>query len=373
MQLAERFRSAYGLEPGAVASAPGRLEVLGNHTDYNEGLTLSCAVGVRCAAAIALTGGDDLRLASTSQRGALPEVFALDQQSASRGHWANYVLGLVGGLRARGVEVPGFALMVDSGVPASVGLSSSAALCMSVLKGLAGLLGAGLSAVELARIGQYAETEVAGARTGLLDHLSVLLGERDRLLRIDFASLATRQVAMPGGYRYVAVDSGVEHDLTGDYNALRASCESAASAMGLSSLREATAESVERAGTEMGEGALRCARHVIAENGRVGEAERALKLGDMKRFGGLMFESHASSRDLLGNSCAELDRLVAFAERDGRCQGARLSGGGYGGITIHLLPAEDAEAYRRDVLASLGEAGSAARWSAVFEAASADG
>jgi len=362
--LNERFRGLYGRPPEAVASAAGRIEVLGNHTDYNAGLTLSCAVGFRCYAALTASDQPIARLSST-MLDAPPESFPIDGATAPKGHWANYVLGLVAALRARGHDVPGFDLLVDSAVPRSAGMSSSAALEMSVLTGLVSLMQVGLPPIELARIGQQAESEAVGAQTGLLDQLTSLLGKRDRLLQIDFRSLETHTTAVPAGWCFVAIDSGITHDLTAAYNDRRESCEAAARAMGVATLREADERLLESHRLAMAEPVYGCAAHVIGENRRVKDAVDALAAGDIDRFGALMFASHESSRDNFRNSYPQLDELVAFARGDDRCVGARLSGGGFGGITIHLVKTEQAEQYRKDLLSYLSGQGGRGRWSAI--------
>ena len=359
-----RFAEQFGLNPMQTASAPGRLEVLGNHTDYNFGRTLSCAVDLRCYASIAALDRPEVHLSSTAFDAA-PEVYPLDPPSAPAGHWTNYVLGLVAALRQRGHAVPGFAIHFDSQVPGSAGLSSSAALEMSALNAITRLIDLDLPPIEMAAIGQRVESDIIGAKTGLLDQFTSLLGKRGYLLGIDFKTLETQQLRIPAGWCFVAVDSGVKHDLTQEYNQRRATCEKAADAMGVTSLREAAQDRLAKHADAMGEDAWRCARHVLSENARVGQAQHALNDGDIEALGTLMFQSHASSKHDFRNSCEELDTLVAYAQHDPRCIGARLSGGGFGGITIHLVRESDAHRYLEDVLASIQQASGQKRWGAV--------
>lgn len=358
------FTRVYEKRPTVIASAPGRLEVLGNHTDYNQGLALSCAVNFRCSAAIAAADAPEMQLASTAYQ-TIPQVFALDNLVAPKGHWANYVLGLVSSLCERGYPVPGFDLLVASTVPPSAGVSSSAALEMAALKALVGMMDLDLSPLELARIGQSAESAAVGAQTGLLDQLTSLEGVRDHLLLTDFQTLQTQTLSLPQGWCLVAVDSGVKHDLTVEYNQRRKSCEIAANMMGVTTLREMDEALLESSRDSMPEESYRCALHVLGENRRVLQATDALAKGDILELGGLMFASHASSRDNFRNSCPQLDALVAFAQADERCVGARLSGGGFGGITIHLVRQADAEGYLKALLGSLPSTSAAERWSAI--------
>lgn len=362
--LTDRFKELIGTEPAVIASAPGRLEVLGNHTDYNGGLTLSCAVGLRCYAALAPLNKPVVRLATTMHDEA-PSDFALDHPRAPHGRWENFVLGLLDALRRRGYDVPGFAMLIDSRVPRSAGVSSSAAMEMSALIALAQWMGLGLPPLELARIGQEAESNAVGARTGLLDQLSSLLGRRDHLLQIHFKTFQTRAVPLPEGWSFVAIDSGVKHDLTAEYNERRKACEAAAKAMGVGVLCETGLPDLHAARDGMMEEAFRCAFHVLSENQRVTEAADALASGDIDRLGQLMFASHESSRTQFRNSCPELDQLIDLARQDERCIGARLSGGGFGGISIHLVRQAHAQDFLQDMLPRLDPSEAGTRWSAV--------
>jgi len=364
--IRQRYEACFGRTPTATASAPGRLEVLGNHTDYNAGLTLSCAVALRCTAALALIDQPVVRLASTAFDQP-PKDFPLDTACAGQGEWANYVLGLIAALRERGHDVPGFELLVDSAVPRSAGVSSSAALEMAVLTALCKQAGLVLPDIERARIGQEAESRAVGAQTGLLDQLTSLCGERDHLLQIDFQSMTHHTIALPDGWCFVAIDSGVKHDLTGEYNDRRAACEAAARVMGVQTLRDADPARLEQHRGKLPSKAYGCAKHVIDEIERVQDAAQALANNDVHRLGELMFDSHASSRDLIQNSCPELDRIVDLAKHDPRCIGARLSGGGFGGITIHLLKQKDAENYLRDMQQRVVAVGGDRPWGAVCE------
>ena len=359
-----RFAELFGRAATHTASAPGRLEVLGNHTDYNLGLTLSCAVDLRCHASIAKLDQPEVRL-SSSAFDADFEVYPLDRLDAPKGHWANYVLGLIAILRQRGHDLPGLTIHFDSQVPGSAGLSSSSALEMSALTAMTRLIGVDLPPIEMAMIGQRVESDVVGAKTGLLDQLTSLLGKRGQLLGIDFKAMETLQLPMPEGWCFVAVDSGVKHDLTQAYNQRRASCEQAAAAMGVASLRDADDKRLTQFRSAMPDEAWRCAKHVLKENERVTQAHIALQEGDIQTLGELMFQSHASSRDDFRNSCAPLDALVEHAGQDSRCIGARLSGGGFGGITIHLVRQEEAQDYLADLLHAFKAAGKPDRWAQI--------
>lgn len=361
--LKNRFEQSFGVASDVIASAPGRLEVLGNHTDYNDGLTLSCAVGFRCYVAAARLDSPVAKLQSTAFDKPA-ESFQLDQPVTKEGHWARYVLGLTDALKRRGYDAPGFAMLVDSQVPRSAGVSSSAALEMAALTAIVGLMDIDIATDEMARIGQESESRAVGAQTGLLDQLTSLLGQRDQLIKIDFQSMLTQTIPAPTGWCFVAVDSGVKHDLTKEYNARRSSCEAAARAMGIESLRMATIEMLDTSASAMKEEDLYCARHIIEENQRVRDAVKRLASQKMDDFGQLLFDSHQSSRTNFKNSCPELDEMIAFAKEDDRCVGARLSGGGFGGISIHLVQTQHAEDYRISLFKSINQT---SRWSAICE------
>jgi galactokinase len=368
IELHEQFERVYGHTANVIASAPGRLEVLGNHTDYNAGLTLSCAIGFRCYVAVARLDQLVAKLMSTTFDPS-PALFRIDQPEldAENGHWSRYVLGLVDALKRRGHHAPGFAMLIDSKVPQSAGVSSSAALEMAALAGLVHLMGAEIHDNELARIGQESESRAVGAQTGLLDQLTSLLGKRDQLIKIDFQSMDTQMIPAPMGWCFVAVDSGVKHDLTKEYNARRSSCEAAAKAMGLESLRLATDTMLESSRGAISDEDYHCAKHVLEENQRVQDSVAALAAGSMLDFGQLLFDSHQSSQSNFKNSCPELDELIAYARADERCIGARLSGGGFGGISIHLVKKEDAEDYRTALLKAIDPLNPTCRWSAICE------
>lgn len=350
------FRSHFDQAAALSASAPGRLEVLGNHTDYNEGFVLSCAVGQRTTAALrrAPNGEHACRLVSAAFPGQEISFDIRDAKGFAPGRqWGNYVRGVVAQLQERGVKVPAFLAAVDSEIPLSAGMSSSAALEVALARGLLALSGASLPAGEIARVGQAAESLAVGARTGLMDQLTSCLGKANHLVLSEYRTLSARLVPMPAGFVFVVVDSGEKHDLTTEYNDRRAACERAAAAIaklepGVKTLRDVSLAMLEKHAAPIGAD-LPFARHVVLENERVAQAEALLAKGDMAAFGQSLFASHESSVRNFANSSAGQDRLVALARADKRCLGARLSGGGFGGVTIHLVNSSDAAAYAKDI------------------------
>lgn len=356
-KLRQAFIRCFQVHPKVIASAPGRLEILGNHTDYNEGFVLSCAVSQRIYAAVAPSPDQQVRLISAAwpNEQTTFNIAQADRLSPQK-HWSNYIRGLIIALRERGVELPGFSLYLDSQVPASSGMSSSAALETAVVTALCSLCNAKLSDLEKAKVGQQAENAAVGAQTGLMDQLTSLCGRSEHLLESEYRHGTYHPHPMPRGYCLAAIDSGVKHDLTEQYNQRRRTCESAVAKLHvvdakITSLRDVSINALDMHAKALNDLELRRARHIVEENHRVHEAVAALKVSDVGRLGQLLTQSHQSSRDNFENSCPQLDELVELAEIDSRCLGARLSGGGFGGITIHLLPVEQAIAYTRDLAA----------------------
>ncbi len=327
------------------AFAPGRVELLGNHTDYNGGLVLAFAV----ERGVTLRGRarEDRRVILRSA--AFPGVHeaTLDDLAPSREHpWANYLVGVIAHFRRRGFDGPGFEATDSSDLPSGAGLSSSAALECAMARFLQKLWGTDLPDIELAKIGQAAEHEFAGVRCGLLDQITSLFGRRGNIVSIDCRSLEVGLLPAPEGCVFVVADSGVKHALVaGEYNERRASCEAAARALGVEALRDVTPEMLEAAAGHLDGKPLMRARHVVGENARVALGREALARGDAAALGALMFDSHESSRANFENSCEALDFLVGAARGTGLCLGARLSGGGFGGATVNLVREREADAF----------------------------
>ena len=335
-QTAEKFEAKFDYAPTGVWSAPGRVNIIGEHTDYNEGFVLPIAINRATYAAIALREDNVARVASTFT----DEVIELniDQLGEATG-WAAYPLGVAHILRVS----KGFDLFIDSDVPVGAGLSSSAAIECAVALGLDELLGLGNDRRALARIGQRAENEVVGAPTGIMDQSASLLGKVDHAVFLDCQSLAVENVELgfaAAGLELVVIDTRVAHRLNdGGYATRRAACEAASAAFKVPSLRHLNAETLE-AGRELVDGVTyRRAHHVVTENDRVLEFVAALKLGDFARCGALMVQSHASMRDDFEISIDELDTAVETSMRHGAL-GARMTGGGFGGAAIALCPIE---------------------------------
>ena len=340
-----RFRALFGRSPSVTADAPGRVNLIGEHTDYNQGFVLPAPIPQRTVAELAPRTDEQVRAASASAGGAV-EQYALGAETPGRG-WLDYVQGLTWALSADGAVILGFDLRVASSVPIGAGLASSAALEVAVLRALRAAFRLPLDDVDLALVGQRAENEFVGARVGVMDQMAASLGVEGSALLIDTRSLAHRSVPLPAAAELVVIDSGVAHaNRAGGYNARRAECERAAALLGVPALRDLAAADLPRAAALPDPLAHRV-RHVVAENARVLEAVAALEAGDVVRLGTLLDASHASLRDDYEVSLPEIDRLVEVVRAEPEVLGARLTGGGFGGAVVALV--------RRDAAAAVAE------------------
>jgi galactokinase len=348
-ELLNKYRAHFGREPEAVAYAPGRIEVLGNHTDYNEGFVFSAAINYGTFFAASKAPSTGCRLVA----GDLMREVAFDiagVEASKTDTWQNYVKGTFAGLTAVQPVTCGFDGMFFGNIPLGSGLSSSAALEMCAGLALGKLYGIAVDPVALAKIGQRAEHVYAGCKCGLLDQISSLAGQAGKLVKTDFRSVTYETVAMGQDVCFLMCNTHAKHALVdGAYNRLRESCEHAAAHFAkvlrhpVQALRDVsmTEWAIYRNGLPA-EVADRAA-HPIGENERVLKGSELLARGDTAGFGALMFDSHESSRVLFGNSCEELDAVVEAAKKIPGVLGARLSGGGFGGSAVVLIHPRDAE------------------------------
>lgn len=361
------FRKHFAQPPIHVVRAPGRLELLGNHTDYNDGLVLSLAIDKHIEFAASPRADGKIELVSSAFPGR--EIFSVDQfQKNPAAPWTDYIKGVLAQLRRRGVHFKGFNAAIHGTIPQGAGMSSSAALEVATALAVRQLYpftltDTGLAAppkpdgrgnlpalaprekLSTAKICQAAENEFVGVRCGLLDQISSLFGKAWHVMEIDFKFLTVELAPLPGE-AIVVCESGAKHALVGgEYNELRRNCEGAARALGMASLRAADMKMLEAAKAKMSEREYECARHIVSEIQRVVHGSRALREDDHEQFGQYMLQSHESSRDFLKNSTPELDLLVELARKHPACLGARLTGGGFGGATINLVRHHQAPAF----------------------------
>lgn len=340
------FRDRFGGEPTGFWRAPGRVNLIGEHTDYNDGFVLPFAIDR--ATSIALSPRDDRSIRLVSTVDGEPVDSDLDRVAARDfDGWSAYPLGVAWAIAERvdAVEPRGFDVAIDSDVPLGAGLSSSAAIEMAVAVALNDVWGAGLDRIDLARIGQRAENVAIGAPTGIMDQAASMFGQRDAAVFLDCRSLAVEQVPLgfdDAGLVLLVVDTKVEHQhATGGYRDRRAACERGAEALGVAALREVGIDDLPRVEGVLDPTTFRRVRHVVTEDARVLDSVTALRAGDLAGFGALMYASHASMRDDFEISVPQLDAVVDVAARTGAV-GARMTGGGFGGSAIALVPAGEA-------------------------------
>ena len=328
------------------ASAPGRVNLIGEHTDYNGGFVLPTPIPQRTTVELRRRRDGLVRVWSR-EIGASAEYALGDERR--QGGWLDYIMGCTQALRLTGHELEGFELKIASDVPLGSGLSSSASLELAVLRAIRQAFGLAIDDTRLALLGQRAENELVGAPVGAMDQLCASLGQPGSALFIDTRALATRLVPLPDGLDLLVIDSGLRHDhATGGYRTRRAECEEAARRLGVPQLRDLGADDLARV-ARLPDPLARRARHVITEDDRVLAAVAALEAGDLRTLGELFIASHASMRDDFEISLPAIDTLVAIACADPDIYGARLTGGGFGGAIVALAGAGTAAAASRRI------------------------
>jgi galactokinase len=345
-------------EPVFVARAPGRVNLIGEHTDYNLGLVLPAAIGLEVS--IAFRPRIDRRVELHSLEFGETRAFELDDVKwappggGSSGTWIDYVAGTAWAMAAAGIELRGIQGVIESRLPAGAGLASSAALELASAWALVDpLRGPVPSARRLAALAHQAEEQFVGVRCGLMDQLAASLGRVGHALLIDCRSIEIDAIPLPSGVALVVCGSGVPRRLSGSaYNDRRAECEEGIRLLrlrlpGVESLRDVDLEQLERWRSDLPEVVARRCEHVIRENDRVGAVVRGLRSGSLQDIGPLFAESHVSLRDLYEVSSPELDALVEIAAKTEGVVGARLTGAGFGGCTVNLVRTDAVDAFRR--------------------------
>src|SRR6266567_7526749 len=337
-----------------IHRAPGRVNLIGEHTDYNDGFVMPAAIDL--CTQVAIKHRDDRKLMITSENLSEKVEFDLDEQDPrARGHWSDYVRGVAVTLERAGYRLHGADLAIRSDVPIGAGLSSSAALEVATGYAMLETSDIEIDRVELAKLCQQAENEFVGMRCGIMDQFASSCGQAGTALMLDCRSLEYRLLPLPGGVRLVICNTMVKHELgSSEYNTRRAECEEGVKHFAkllpdIQALRDVTVKDLECCGHNLNQVTYKRCRHVITENARVMEATAALERGDLNAFGDLMAQSHRSLRDDYKVSCAELDTMVDLATKIEGVFGARMTGGGFGGCTINLVEADSVAEFKRDI------------------------
>jgi galactokinase len=352
-RLLSGFGAAFGGSPDLVARAPGRVNLIGEHTDYNDGFALPIAIGAETQVALRRSPSEALQICALDFDGER-DSFALNPppDRALEGGWRAYVRGVVSILTLRGYRLRGAQIAIAGDIPKGAGLSSSASLEVALIRALTAASEARYEPIEAALDAQRAENEFVGVRCGALDQLSSAGGVAGCALLIDCRALTLQPTPMPNDAVVMIVQSGVERGLVdGRYNQRRADCEAAAQVLGVKALRDADIDRLDEAHGAMDETTFRRARHIITENARTLAAANALEHGDLAATGRLMAQSHASMKDDFEITVDETDRLTGLIHAAiGGEGGARQTGGGFGGAVIGLMREAVAERVHQAVL-----------------------
>ena len=339
---------------GKAFRAPGRVNIIGEHTDYSGGLILPAAIDFSTIAVISPRSDNEVVIYSENFSREIRNSLS-DFPVKGNHHWSDYPLGVAWALREKGVNVPGFSMNISGNVPLGAGLSSSASIEVAVALAILSLTESELSREEIALLCQRAENSFVGANSGIMDQFIACFGERDHAVLVDTRSLTHAAVPIPENVHLVVCNSMVKHSHAGgEYNTRRAEVDEGsrilrASNPRLQELRDATIADLDAAHSEMPENVfLRC-RHIVTENVRVQQTVEAFKANELQRVGQLMSAAHASYRDDFAASVPEVEVLIELAAQQPGLIGARLTGGGFGGCTVNLVYADHAEAFRAGI------------------------
>ena len=351
--LSRRFQILFARTP-RIYRAPGRVNLIGEHTDHNEGFVLPMAIDFSTWVAIAQR--EDRRVVIRSENFAETVEFDLDESlRCGSGHWSDYSRGVALMIERAGHCLRGAELLVESEVPIGSGLSSSAAIEVATGVALLDTFAVPVARLELAKLCQQAENEFVGMRCGLMDQFISCFGQTGQALMLDCRSLEYRFLPLPDDLKVVVCNTMVKHELASSaYNARRADCEQGVLLLAealpkVRALRDLSVDELERFRPALPEAIYRRCRHVVSENGRVLEAAAALAGNDMISFGELIRESHRSLRDDYEVSCEELDLMADLANQTEGVYGARMMGGGFGGCTVNLVRARNVDSFKKGV------------------------
>lgn len=354
MNVTERvinaFQEQFGEAPALVVRAPGRVNLIGEHTDYNDGFVLPMAIERQTVIALRLRADKRLHLYS-SHFGESAEI-SLEEEAHRYPGWAEYINGMAVMLRRAGIETLGWEGVFDGDVPVGSGLSSSAAVEMAAGRAFAALLNLDWDAAAMARLGQQTENHWMDVNSGIMDQMISAAGQANAALLIDCRSLETQTVPLPPGTSVVILDTTTRRGLVDSlYNERRQQCEAAAAYFGVKALRDVSVEMFEARADGLDEVTHRRARHIVTENDRTLEAASVMRAGDAERLGVLMDASHISLRDDFEVSSKELNQMVECARQQPGCYGARMTGAGFGGCAVALVRADAASTFAEAVAA----------------------
>ncbi len=354
-QVVQAFEGRFGTGPIYIVRAPGRVNLIGEHTDYNDGFVLPMAIDR--AIWIALRARDDSAVHVQSLDFDETTHFALDNLQQADAGWAEYLKGVAWSLQEEGYALKGWEGVIAGDVPRGAGLSSSAALELATARAFAAVGDLPWDAAKMAKLCQRAENEWVGMRCGIMDQMISAAGQSGHALLIDCRSLETETVPLPPGMVAVVLDTATRRGLVDSvYNQRRAECEAAATFFGVRALRDVRVEQFQARADALDEVTRRRARHVISENARTLQAVQSMREGDANGVGRLMDASHASLRDDFEVSSDELDQMVVCARRQPMCRGARMTGAGFGGSAVALVDDAGAEVFADAVVACYREA-----------------
>lgn len=341
-RVSELFEASFGFKPLTTVKAPGRVNIIGEHTDYNGGFVLPAAINYNTFIALAPRDDRQLHLVAYNfdNESCVVDIDAVQQHDVDES-WPNYVRGVVQELRKKGFTLAGGDLYIAGNVPAGAGLSSSASLEIALIRAMLALSGEVIDPTDAALIGQAAENHFVGCNCGIMDQLISARGQENSALLIDCQDLSVRPVPMPADWEILIVHSGVKRGLVdSEYNQRRQQCETAAAFFGQTSLRAVELAQLLAAEGELDELSFRRARHVLTENARTLAAAETLAAGDLPALIKVMVESHASMRDDFNITTPAIDTLVEILLEAGAGKaGARMTGGGFGGCVVAVAPA----------------------------------
>ncbi len=340
---------------GQTFTAPGRVNLIGEHTDYTGGFVLPMAIGFETKAAIEPASGGKATFISENF-GEQAEYDLANFPSHGRQHWSDYPAGVLWVLRQKGIDVPPFTLRLNGNVPLGAGLSSSASVEVATAMALLHHANVTLPGTEIATLCRSAENDFVGGSCGIMDQFVSVYGRADHALLLDCRSLEHEDLPLPPSVSVVICNSMVKHTVAhGEYGDRSGEVMAGQAVVvrerpGINSLRDASLADLDACQSHMAPESYKRCRHIITENDRVQRARTALIAGDLKSFGDLMYQAHASFRDDFAASCPEIDKLVDIARTIPGCFGARITGGGFGGCTVNIVAADQAETFRYDLV-----------------------